>query len=648
MTAAPRAAARPALGGLAILGATGFATWAGGLPVGWLVLVVALTAVILPSWIGATALTRLPAAAAAIIAAVSLIGIACSVLNLRWFANRPPALATAIAATLALVAAALVRVRRSGRADAPPAAEARPSPARPDWLLSLPLLATFAVIAVAKIRVVDPPVSWSLRGGDFMSHIALASMTERDGFLSYAHHPYPRGLHALGAWALTAWGPDLDQAPLDPWMGFWANYELFSYGLLLVAVGAVAFVVVRALGGGRSALVVAAIGVMATGFLAPFFDFTVGYGFATTIAAAWMLLALVPLGLNEAGDQKCALGSLAGSAVIVAALANTWLLLAGAPIVMCAWWLARALRTRRQHGSAPARVAAVFVAVSALAAVVPVWFTLTSNGLDQVSARGAIDPVSPVLLGSCLVALIASILVAARLGRRLPAWAPDSIVQVGWVVLVGVALVIKTGSSWHHMLYYPRKMFWYALMLSYPAAIALVAVALVWPVAVAGRRRAALAWAVVATEIVVLGGALAIDYKKDRASFADDTHLIRDLRSPKVRQRSWWTVYERSDVQDSLMAGRTVIAWQLGSQSRTALVNRAISVWPQAQMPPAAFEGAVRSKSATMCDYLRQHPGTLVLTGNPAALAASAAAGGCSPDAGGAEVVVVRRAGAGR
>ncbi|MEI6623976.1 MAG: hypothetical protein WCP28_18945, partial [Actinomycetes bacterium] len=266
--------------------------WSGGLALGWLLLMVALIAQVLPKRVGPTALARLPAAATVLVAAVSALGLTAGFLAIPWLSSRALAAGSAVAACLGLaVAVGVRRYRRRSEATTGSA----------DWYLPcIPLVATFALVAAARLRTLSSPsspITWSQMSGDDFSHLSLSVLTVHSGGLDYSQYPYPRGLNTVVGWAFAAFGPSQPSELLNGWTRLWSSFELFNFGLLMVAMAVAVLTSLRTLRAPKFAGAAAMMVLLVAGFTGPIFGFTVGRGFATTIAGGWMLLSVVPLGL---------------------------------------------------------------------------------------------------------------------------------------------------------------------------------------------------------------------------------------------------------------------------------------------------------------------------------------------------------------
>jgi hypothetical protein len=275
-------------------------------------------------------------------------------------------------------------------------------------------------------------------------------------------------------------------------------------------------------------------------------------------------------------------------------------------------------------------VAAVATVVTcALTAFMPVWILAAQGGTDQISEAAPIDTVSPWLLAGCLTAMAVIIALAVKSNHALPPWAPDWVLQVLACLATCAVMIIATSSSWADMLYYPRKMEWFAMALSLPALVALVGLGVGTLLAAADvRGRHTLAVTAVTLVVVVVGvAALAAVLKP--AAVRSNLSAVRRVASPAPPR--WWDVAVRPELLTVLNSGGTAIAWRFGNHSATAQTNRVISVWPQSQTPIEALMGAMPGSSPVMCRYLEDHRATVVLFTSGPRLAAAAAQGGCTP-----------------
>ncbi len=613
--AAPRRAALPPFSA-AVAVAVMFAVLFGGLPLGWLIALTCLVAVALPSWTGPTSLWRLPAAATAVIAGVSGVGIVCAALGFPWLAERFVALPTAL---VALAVAAWTAYRRAtrGQRDATDSRDRVSQVA--GRAAAIPALVIAGLASLLWLRR-GVPFDWFYRLHDNISHVYFADLTMREG-LDYSAASYPRGIHATLAWAMGAFGPSEPRERLDAWTELWVGFQLASYLLLILAVLFVAVLVLRQLTAPAWSSWVAAA-VATAGCLAEAgFGSTFTYGFATTPAAVWMGLALVITASATAVDP---VRLLAAASVATAALANAWQALLPITVVPLIWSLWQTWRARASLTGKVA-IAVGFVAVgAAITAVVPVVAVVPRFLGGMLSETGSVAGLQPITAAAALVCLFVLIVLARRHGN-VPSWLMLWVASVCALIATTLAFIGLSGSATNEAGYYfPRKMLWFVLALASPALVAVItslSCRLIGWLRSQPRRVAVLVGSVAGVALTGVVGAFAL------TQFTSVVTLVTKASS-EVPPR---TVVVSAETQKVLGAGSPVVVWireSANNGTQTAVyANLMLTMWPHSGLTSAA---SLSRDPAGLCQHLRDQPNTTVLTRNPDDLRRELLAAGCA------------------
>ena len=292
-----------------------------------------------------------------------------------------------------------------------------------------------------------------LSGWDSGAHVLAAGALARTGDLSYDADAYPRGLHALVALFVTAEGPlhaspgGFERLLLTQSMFVWGLHSMVS---ATVALGTLRLSVLRGLAPGIAAATAMTAG-LAT--LTPsFFNFTMMYGFHTTVALAFVL-AVVSLEVLSARGP--ALGT-ALLAIALTAAAHTYQFAMPVVAFVLVMTGVRLLRT----GARSQILAVVIGAVPlALAAWPPAWSVLVNTGVATASANGAAGPLPAMWLAVGVAS-------TALLARKADRGTRSLVAMVSCLVLVTVSTAWLAGASLTD--YYPRKLLWHVALLTVP------------------------------------------------------------------------------------------------------------------------------------------------------------------------------------
>lgn len=376
----------------------------------------------------------------------------------------PLASATHTRVLLLLLSAALLPLLR-GRPTLSLASVAR----RCEVCACLPSVALLVVTVILAAQALPTAANGLLTGWDNGAHLLSAAQIQRAGGLSYDVDAYPRGLHALVALAVAARADaEVTPALLAVFLQtyaviFWLLYVLFSAVVSLTALAVAEVLKLPA----RQATVVAAAAGLAT--LTPgFFRFTFVYGFATSVALAF-LLGVASLEVMTTRLSAAGLPVLGGT---VMATAHSWQLalpLAAVPLLL-------SCRHAGRWGAADRAALAICLIFLAMAAP-PMIAVIQRIGPSAVAMSGELDPLPTGWFAAGIAAALWFLLRRAQAGRLRT--------MASMVLLasaMGAACAAMAGVGLDS--YYPRKVLWHAAALSLPLSAGLAGL-----LYISGKRR---------------------------------------------------------------------------------------------------------------------------------------------------------------
>ena len=419
-----------------------------------------------------------------------VVGLAAWVTGCAVFSSTGLSLASLASVTLAAAWAGIRPARPRPHASHP--GQSRPAgSSRWWWVAQVPSMAAVAG-GVAHLVSFEVTARWVGVLMDPAEHAWLVLNLQRAGSLDYTQKAYPRGLHALAAWAYTAAGQPQDLADQ-----LQAGAAL-SWLCLAVFVATATSVAVRLTHPSRSeryrALVGLAVGVNFLALNSFIIQFVLAGAHASLLALS---VSLLPVLLSQAFPGRPRRWMLAVLPVLTALQLHLWSAAALAPAAVSLLWVARVLQGSGgdRAGSAEALVTrlrwrttwrtllpAAVVSVPALALVLPVLFSLLGGGGLGLAA----SPGRPMLPPSLTLAMVVCGVLGLVFALRHPGRGELLTVVAGYVAMTA-ALTAGSGkvdlNQW-----YPAKGLWFAVASALPAA----APAIVAGVGVLGRRVAAL------------------------------------------------------------------------------------------------------------------------------------------------------------
>lgn len=405
----------------------------------------------------------------------------------RRAASTVPALLLGVLTCITLSAAAgfaadLLRVDLLGYAGRPAAAAlvvvcwassfvrtpARAVPVRPDRLLALLPAAVCGVAAVAHAASTQRTLTWMFSGTDFSEHTRMLAELQRSGRLDLGGG-YPQGLHMLLALS-SAVGERGDHLASD--LRLLATAGWLALGLLTAVLSATVLWLTRDRLGTWPAAVTATLPGLALLLSWHFMVSVFSLGSAPGLLAATSVWT-VPLLIQQRRPVPW-WARTAAAGLATAALANLWQALLPLPLLgLLAPLLSRAERKGLAREAAELARPRVLLAAGGGAAALlcvtaaPLVGLLTSVGLAQAAVPGTIAtaPVAVVVL--CLAAAVVPHLSP---WRRTP-WDSASTSWAGTAAALGLSLALlmhEAGHGWSLDAYYPRKAFWFCLVLVLP------------------------------------------------------------------------------------------------------------------------------------------------------------------------------------
>lgn len=421
---------------------------------------------------------------------------------------------------------------------------------------------------------------------------------------------YPRGLHALLAWLVTS-GPSGDAVPAA-----WGAVLAALFGamavlivLALASAGLLAAVVARRLGGPRSAVIVAVV-VAPVLLLHPQAYSLLGpSGFLTTTAGVVLMYALMLA--VDAGPSRRGFAprvTLALAAMLVAV--HVWQLLAlpvAAVLLVLTWrWW--------REGHPRLLLVVATATVVALACLPLTLVTLSGGGSEQAELDGSFEPLRTVT-GVLLLGIAVAALVIGR--RAIGVVGPALLGSLLTLVGLGAVLAVALGGGVGELPYYAGKVLWHAAVLALPVAVAASAYA-VWRAYTAARPSA---WAgarpvvrvlVMTAPLVVLaayvGGGLSYGWWISVRSLP-----ASGGGSPQV------PLAVLDDEEARGVDGRAALVYLLHPQGWQLWLRH--EDWHASQVlrtlgatVPEALT-LVGHRAGEACDFLREHPDALRITG---------------------------------
>jgi hypothetical protein len=359
------------------------------------------------------------------------------------------------------------------------------------WLAQAPALAA-AGGAVAHLVSFEVTARWVGVLMDPAEHAWLVLNLQRTGSLDYTQKAYPRGLHALAAWAYTAAGQP--QGLADQLQAGAA----LSWLCLAVFLATATAVAVRLTPPSRTeryrALVGLAVGVNFLALNSFVIQFVLAGAHASLLALS---IALLPVLLSQTFPGHPGSWMLATLPVLTAVQLHLWSAAALAPAAVSLLWVARVIRgsggdrvTSAEAQTTSSRwrttwrtlLPAAVVSVPALTLVLPVLLSLQGGGglgLAASPGRPTLPPTLALAMASCGV--LGLLVYVRHLGRG------ELLTVVAGYAAMTAALIAGSGkvdlNQW-----YPAKGLWFAVASALPAA----APAIVAVVCALGRQVAAL------------------------------------------------------------------------------------------------------------------------------------------------------------
>jgi hypothetical protein len=298
------------------------------------------------------------------------------------------------------------------------------------------------------------------------------------------------------------------------------------------------------------------------------------------------------------------------AAVIVIATVHVWQLLA-LPVAAVTAYLA--WRWWREGHPRPALVASVAV-VTVLACVPLGLVTVAGGGAEQAALEGSFEPLRSITAG-VVMAVALGVLVARR--TQIGPLAPALAIGIVVLLVLGVTLVFVLGGGPGAIPYYAGKVLWHGTVLALPAFTAGAAY-LVWRAYASARLRRAVGERPLMRGLVV--GAplvLLLAYVGGGLSYG----LLINVRglpssggaSPQVPM----IVLDAEQAQN--LDGRAAVVYLLHPQGWHLWLRH--EDWHASQIlrtlgatVPEA-NTLVGHRAAEVCDFLREHPDALRITG---------------------------------
>lgn len=475
---------------------------------------------------------------------------------------------------------------------------------------------------VLGFRMLQPMSFWSRPAWavtDWMNNAEMTIDLVKHGLLEHtsasqsaggAPTVYPRGLHALLAWLVSS-GPSGDAVPAA-WEAVLAALFGAMAVLIVLALASAALLaaaVARRLGAPATIVVIATV-VAPLLLLHPQAYSLLGpSGFLTTTAGVVLLYALMLVA--DAGPRRRGFAPrlvLALLAVLVAV--HVWQLLAlpvAVVVLVLGWHWWREGRPR----TAPVATTA---AVVALACLPLTWVTIGGGGTEQAGLDGSFEPLRAVTGVVVLVIAVAGLAIRRRAVGVLGTVLLAAIVTL---VVLGGVLALVLGGRAGEVPYYAGKVLWHATVLALPVAVGASAYA-VWrtytsaSLARAVGSRPLIRVLVVAAPLVVIGA-----YVGGGLSYGWWITVRGLPGSGGVSPQVPLVVLADEEVQD--VEGRAALVFLLHPQGWHLWLRH--EDWHASQVlrtlgatVPDALT-LVGHRAAAACDFLRDHPDALRLTG---------------------------------
>ena len=510
------------------------------------------------------------------------------------------------------------------------------------------IAALFGLMGVVAV-VVKPLYTWAGAvgsGTDFNRHLIFVRQIVQEGGLDYSTRDYPRAFHSLVA---VIWSASGGTSYADVYMAFegvlWLALVLMLLAILITTIRVSRWLGFRALWvswfvGGVSALIF-----VQSMWLTAIFRM----GFVTSMGAGLVLMAITALSLDRDGGWFGSPNSIAALAIGVAVLANTWILLAPQLLVLACIAFGMAFRRERRKAIPNAQWwwAGFVVSVSIVLAVVPVASLVLigrsadgeiGSDLGTTGFSGLLNPESV-----WYVALIGTALCLVWLWfRNFRVWVRFyGVIAITGMLMTGAVILLSAQPE--GLSYYAAKILWTTLVFTIAPSAAILGccLALAWQWA---RERSTswprLAATALVCAIVVLTGAVVLGRisgspSKVVAGFQHGfgglpvqlpvvTHLETLAIDPNDYQQVLvWGLVPESDIE-SMTAGSLGLYDHLARESTGwfGLTNFLADV--------PVFPVLIQRDSDRACDFLRQFPNALRITGpNPASGAAWLLETGC-------------------
>lgn len=498
------------------------------------------------------------------------------------------------------------------------------------------------------VGIVQPLYTWAAAvgsGTDFNRHVILMRQIVLEGGLNYVERDYPRAFHSLMAIVWTASG---GERYVDAWMALeaamWLFFVLILLSLLVVAVRLTSWLGHH----GKLALTIAAIVTTAIYVQSMWLTSLFRMGFFTSVGAGLVLMSIVALCTDRAGTAAFRPLSVGVMAIASAVLVNTWVLLA--PMLMIPAGIGLVMSLRRKNRASYSRAEWLLSAGLILAAIVasipPVLslFLIGRSSDGEISSDLATTGTSGLFMPQLpwVAAGAASLVCFAWLWlRRYRTWVTFSatVLAVGAAITWGVVWIshVPAGLS-----YYASKLLWTTLVLTIAPAAALSAAVIVAATIWASSRK--MSWqrmaatTVVATLLVISAAAILgrISGSPSKIQFVINhgfgglavqlpviTYLEEEIEPTDYEQVLVWGLIPESDA-NSLAAGTVgfydhLVRESTGWFGLTSFLG---------DVP--IFPSMIQRDSDSACNFLRDYPNALRITGpNPATGAAWLIAAGC-------------------
>lgn len=590
-----------------------FAGWTGvPLAGAFLLLTVALAAALAPGPASGrlSVVGWLPFSFVLLVSAVAGVGALAGLIHIATWGSRPAALLLWSTLTISVVALA---AKRGGRVAL--VAQDFESAVAGGGLLAGGIL----------LSLLNPFEVWGRNvslGTDFARHLVITKDVAEAGALTYSSGAvYPKGLHALYA---TVWQASGTSSFESTWLGLQALTWLMLC-LMVMALVSCAARACRALAlptwlswltGGL--VVVAFVQSM-------WLSAMMARGFVTSVLAG--LVVAVAVSVPFDGKWIGSARAVMVSAVLVAAAAHAWQVVAVLPAVLCfaalvAWW---------RNRSAPVATGIVLL-LCAAAAALPSVYGLASVADESGSYAGQI--VMPAGSGLWLpepwwwlgvVLTIATVGLLWRGGRRGAAGAWALLLATGAAAIL--ALAWRTGTDWTSPGYYVLKTLWTMSNLVLPGAFA-GAIVLLYRAASWGAQRGPgivrVATTVGVAAVVIAGGAVALGrmtatsdvgnaIRGGYGSIPFNLVALRHLEQVGVRfpaQRAVTFGIVPSAKNDVVSIGAAGANDQLVQESLR---------WVDRDVTGPSYSVLIRRDAPAVCEWLRANPDAVLVTGPNAA-----------------------------